>query len=107
MGCLNISVIGLAYDTELVIEPKNSFPELELTNKNTSAEISLTSDSGTTAITAENCNNISISLQNKNTGGTLDIVLICKVGLDEFAYLQVLEGNVILIDGSYVKVLRG
>lgn len=37
---------------------------------------------------------------------TVTVALVCKTGLNSEEYLMVLEGNVILIDGQFVKVLK-
>lgn len=107
MGCLSISVIGIAYDTSLTVEPIDSSPEIEVIDINTPAEIDIEDHTETASIEATNCNGAEIDFDNYNTVATLNIVLVCSVGFDGFDYLQVLEGYVILIDGSYVKVLRG
>lgn len=51
-------------------------------------------------------NDCSVSIVNKNTPVTVRISLICDVGLETECYLQVLEGDLITIDGCYLKVMK-
>lgn len=48
----------------------------------------------------------SVSVANRNTPVTVEIRLVCDVGLDTECYLQVLEGDLITIDGCYLKVMK-
>lgn len=38
---------------------------------------------------------------------SVSVSLVCDVGLDTEYYLQVFEGNLITIDGCFIKVLKG
>ena len=49
---------------------------------------------------------IRLNAENRNTKPTVSIYLVCKVDLGGDLYLQVEEGNVITIDGMYMKVMK-
>ena len=49
----------------------------------------------------------SVSVRNANTPVIVQLNLVCDVGLDTECYLQVLEGDLITIDGCYLKVMKG
>ena len=38
---------------------------------------------------------------------SISVGIVCDVGLDTESYLQVFEGNLITIDGCFLKVLKG
>ena len=107
MGCLSISVMGFAYDTQIILEPKNTFPELELESHNTPVDFYIIGEIPSVEIELEGQNDIDAEFTNCNEKISVQIYLVCSVSLGDDEYLQVLEGNVILIDGSFVKVLKG
>lgn len=49
---------------------------------------------------------IQLNAENRNTKPSVSIYLVCKVDLGGDLYLQVEEGNVITIDGMYMKVMK-
>jgi len=106
MGCLSINVIGLAHSVEISAE-----------NKNTPVETTTNRISTLLEAPFQNCNEIatvfnnihtevSLTTQNIKTLVNIQVGLICSVGFNRYLYLQVEEGNIILIDGNYIQVLR-
>lgn len=49
---------------------------------------------------------IQVNVGSKNTTPAVSVYLVCKVDIGGGLYLQVEEGNVITIDGQYMKVMR-
>lgn len=50
---------------------------------------------------------IQFTVGSVNTKPTIAVGLVCRVNIDgEWQYLQLADGNMITIDGQYIKVLR-
>ena len=107
MSCISISVIGFAHNVALSTESMNKSLSVEATNINTSTEIEITALNKGVLIGSIGSNRV-VSLENTalNKKVTIQVGLICSIGPNLYTYLQVLEGDVILIDGEYLKVLR-
>ena len=47
---------------------------------------------------------VSINAQRVGSAPSVSVGIVCAVGLDKEYYLQVFEGNIITIDGCFIKV---
>ena len=106
MSCLS-AVISTAflYDINSSIENKN-VPLTTVVSTSTSVDFTVNelSDIEVTADVLSPTIDTNISYTSPTVSFTIS--LVCSVSGDDYEYLQVLEGFVILIDGQYVKVIK-
>ena len=107
MGCLTAAIYtAFLYDIDSSIENKNTEVEVSTYNCSNIPEVSLFID-----------DLIEVQLDNFNltpTSSTLyiaqtlnvQISLVCSTPTGEYEFLSVTEGNIITIDGQYIRVLR-
>lgn len=107
MGCLTAAIYtAFLYDIDSSIENRNTEVEVSTYDHSSIPDVILTGD-----------NIIGVQLDNFNqtpTSSTLyiaqtlnvQISLVCSTSTGEYEFLSVTEGNIITIDGQYIRVLR-
>lgn len=63
--------------------------------------------SGITASVKNIGADMSIDAQSVGSAPSISVGIVCAVNLDNEYYLQVFEGNIITIDGCFIKVEKG
>lgn len=108
MGCLYVDVAAPMPCTLHIVEDLNETLEASVIKNYSDIDVEA----------ASILSNYFVSLNNKNTGAYINtisknaspkviVALVCRISEDEWLYLHVEEGNIITIDGQFMKVLRG
>lgn len=107
MGCLLVDIVSPTLCTVHIVEDLNESLEVDVIGKTSGINTSISEVLSYYSAILHNTNvDLDISIQSKNVSPKVTVALICRIGTDEWLYLHVLEGNIITIDGQYIKVLR-
>lgn len=107
MGCLTAAIYtAFLYDIDSSI-----------VNENTGLEVSVEKNYSSLEAILETNGGIGVQIVNYNTGVNLgfncvpqtlqfELSLVCEISPGQYELLRVYEGNIITIDGQYIRVLR-
>lgn len=107
MGCLTAAIYtAFLYDIDSSIENKNTGVEADIYNCSDIPEVSLFIDD-LIEVQLDNFN-LTPTTSTLYIAQTLDVQvsLVCSTSTGEYELLSVAEGNIITIDGQYIRVLR-
>lgn len=107
MGCLTAAIYtAFLYDIDSSIENKNTKVEVNTHSCSTIPEVSLLIDD-LIEVQLDNFN-LTPTASTLYIAQTLDVQvsLVCSTSTGEYELLSVTEGNIITIDGQYIRVLR-
>lgn len=107
MGCLTAAIYtAFLYDIDSSIENKNVKVEATVDSYSSTPEVNLLFDD-VFEVQIGNFN-LPPSASTFYIAQTLDIQvsLVCSTASGEYEFLSVIEGNIITIDGQYIRVLR-
>lgn len=107
MGCLTAAIYtAFLYDIDSSIENKNVKVEVDTYNYSSIPEVSLFIDD-LIEVQLDNFN-LTPTASTLYIAQTLDVQvsLVCSTATGEYELLSVTEGNIITIDGQYIRVLR-
>lgn len=107
MGCLTAAIYtAFLYDIDSSIENKNTKVEVDTYNYSSIPEVSLLIDD-LIEVQLDNFN-LTPTTSTLYIAQTLDVQvsLVCSTPTGEYELLSVTGGNIITIDGQYIRVLR-
>lgn len=107
MGCLTAAIYtAFLYDIDSSIENENVKVEVDTYNYSSIPEVSLFIDD-LIEVQLDNFN-LTPTASSLYIAQTLDVQvsLVCSTSAGEYELLSVTEGNIITIDGQYIRVLR-
>ena len=107
MGCLTAAIYtAFLYDIDSSIENENVKVEVDTYNYSSTPEVSLFIDD-LIEVQLDNFN-LTPTTSTLYIAQTLDVQvsLVCSTSTGEYELLSVTEGNIITIDGQYIRVLR-
>lgn len=107
MGCLYVNIVS-PQPAVVQVVPNAVQADATATCKNAVlSAIAIASGIGTVVSVDGIGPDLAIDAQGRNTTPTVTVGLVCRVSITGgWYYLQVEEGNVITIDGQYMKVMR-
>ena len=107
MGCLTAAIYtAFLYDIDSSIENENVKVEVDTYNYSSIPEVNLFIDD-LIEVQLDNFN-LTPTTSTLYIAQTLDVQvsLVCSTSTGEYELLSVTEGNIITIDGQYIRVLR-
>lgn len=107
MGCLTAAIYtAFLYDIDSSIENKNVDVSASTTGYSEIPAVSILVNAGP-EVQIDNFNQTPTTLTSFiNQTLSVELSLVCVVSTGEFELLRVIEGNIITIDGQYIRVLR-
>lgn len=108
MGCLYVDVATPLPCTLHIVEDLNETLEASVIKDYSDINVEATSVLSNYSVNLSNRNTgVYVNTVPKNVSTKVIIALVCRISEGEWLYLHVEEGNIITIDGQFMKVLRG
>jgi len=107
MGCLTAAIYtAFLYDIDSSIENKNVELNTTVNSLNAECIVELVNVNFIDALISRECSDVHLELIYSPPTIHTAISLVCNVSSGEYEFLRVIEGNIITIDGQYIRVLR-